>query len=107
MCAINSILDQCYRPIEIIVNDDCSEVPFRLNEMNNEIDIKIIRNTKNLGTGNSHVRGIRSSKGRFISFLESDDIWLLDKLSFQINYMLENSLCMTWTGYIFANEMLH
>lgn len=106
MCAINSILDQCYRPIEIIVIDDCSEVPFRLNEINDEINVKIIRNIKNLGAGNSRISGIRSSKGRFISFLDSDDIWLPDKLSFQINYMLENSLCLSWTGYIFANKVL-
>ena len=46
------------------------------------------------------------SSGRFISFLDSDDIWLPDKLSFQINYMLQNTLCLTWSGYIFTNEML-
>jgi glycosyltransferase involved in cell wall biosynthesis len=104
--ALSSIKEQSYRPIEIILIDDCSETPFFSQNLDDGISFKILRNDKNLGAGNSRIRGIKGSKGRFISFLDADDIWLPDKLSLQINNMLENSLCLSWTGYIFANKLL-
>ena len=104
--ALNSIFDQSYRPIEIIVIDDCSEIPFCLSGLNDELNVKIIRNLQNFGAGKSRIIGIQNARGRFISFLDCDDIWVPDKLSLQIHYMLDNSLSMSWTGYIFADEML-
>lgn len=104
---LSSIKNQTYRPIEIVLVDDHSDTPCVSQDLGSGITVKILRNCKNLGAGKSRIKGIISSSGRFISFLDSDDTWMPDKLSFQINYMLENSLCMSWTGYIFANEMLH
>ena len=83
-----------------------SDTPFVSQDLGSGIMLKILRNSKNLGAGKSRIKGIMSASGRFISFLDSDDIWLPDKLSFQINYMLQNTLCLTWSGYIFTNEML-
>ena len=105
--ALNSIFDQSYRPIEIIVIDDCSEIPFCFSGLNDDLNVKIIRNLQNLGAGKSRIIGIQNARGRFISFLDCDDIWLPDKLSLQINYMLDNSLSMSWTGYVFADEKLN
>ena len=67
--AINSILAQSYPSIEIIIIDDCSEEPFELPDTKVEINIKIIRNEKNLGAGESRIKGIKFATGRFISFL--------------------------------------
>ena len=89
--AINSILAQSYRSIEIIIIDDCSEEPFEIPDYNNEINLKIIRNKINLGAGESRIKGIKFATGRFISFLDSDDIWFSDKVSIQIDFMLTNS----------------
>ena len=105
--AIDSILAQSYRSIEIIIIDDCSEEPFEPPDSKDEINIKIIRNQKNLGAGESRIKGIKFATGRFISFLDSDDIWFSDKVSIQIDFMLTNSLCMCWTGYIYADNDLN
>ena len=66
--AIDSILAQSYRSIEIIIIDDCSEEPFEPPDSKDEINIKIIRNQKNLGAGESRIKGIKFATGRFISF---------------------------------------
>jgi glycosyltransferase involved in cell wall biosynthesis len=105
--AINSIFDQTYRSIEIIIIDDCSEEPFEPPDSKSEIKIKIIRNKKNLGAGRSRIKGINVATGRFISFLDSDDIWFSDKVSIQIEFMLKNSRCMCWSGYIYADNDLN
>ena len=39
--------------------------------------------------------------------LDSDDIWFSDKVSIQIDFMLKNSWCMCWTGYIYADNNLN
>lgn len=107
--AIASILNQTYQNWEIILIDDASSDFFSL-----EIDdyrIKLFRNEKNLGPGASRQKGIENSKGDFICFLDSDDIYhpkfmeehykIHEKLEFKINF----SYCITkWiNGNLYKN----
>lgn len=84
--SINSVLNQTYEDYEIIVvddgsNDNTEQVVNQLNKKN----IIYIKNEVNRGAAAARNIGIINSKGEFIAFLDSDDIWLKDKLEKQLN----------------------
>jgi glycosyltransferase involved in cell wall biosynthesis len=87
--AIRSVLNQDYSNYEIIVSDDCSvdNTVEYLKSLN--LPIKIIENETK---GASHTRnaGIKAAKGEFISFLDSDDVWLPSNLSEQVDYITKH-----------------
>ena len=62
-------------------------------------NVKIIINKKNLGAGYSRNIGIKKSKSRLISFLDSDDTWHKDKLKKQIKFMKINKVDFSYTDY--------
>ena len=104
---VNSIIQQTYANFEIIIIDDeLSETSSRVLASLKKIDkrILILRNNKNIGAGLSRNRGIDYSKGEFIAFCDSDDLWKKDKLKTQINFMMQNNLNLTFTGYDILNE---
>ncbi|NLN25456.1 MAG: glycosyltransferase family 2 protein [Bacteroidetes bacterium] len=70
--AVNSVLNQTFKQIEIIIVDDSSPVPPPF-ETNGQI--KIIKNEVNSGPGISRNMGMAEAKGDFIAFLDSDDYW--------------------------------
>lgn len=86
--AINSILNQTYKNIEIVVVDDGStdkteDVIKQLNVSN----LKYIKLSKNRGACKARNIGIENASGEYIAFLDSDDEWVPDKLEKQINFM--------------------
>src|SRR3569623_3767525 len=75
--AIQSCLAQSKPPLEILVIDDCSPVPFEWNEGSN---VKVARHERNFGGGRARNTGIDLSQGDYVCFLDSDDVWLPEKL---------------------------
>lgn len=97
-----SILSQSYNNWEWLVTDDCStdgsyELLFDLTKEDKRI--KLFRNASNQGAGYSRNNSIKHAKGRFIAFLDSDDLWLPTKLEKQISFMLSNNHALTYTQY--------
>ncbi|MEP0213205.1 MAG: glycosyltransferase family 2 protein, partial [Cellulophaga sp.] len=90
--AIDSVLSQSYSNIEIIVVDDCSNDKTYLIMENFKSDdrVQYIRLDKNVGGGGARNLGIKASKGEYIAFQDSDDVWLEDKLVKQMNVFLKN-----------------
>ena len=82
--AIDSVLDQTYPHFELIVVDDGSsdETIEMMNEIKDE-RILFIKHQVNKGAAASRNTGIRASKGSYIAFLDSDDMWSADKLEKQ------------------------
>ena len=70
----------------------------------NENRVKIIKNDKNLGAGYSRNKGIQKASGKYIAFLDADDVWDISKISKQLNYMEKNSLKISHTSYKIINE---
>ena len=90
-----SVLNQTYKNIEIIIiYDDQSKDDLRYLKtiIADNSKIKIIDNKENIGPGFSRNKGIRISRGEYIAFIDSDDIWKKNKLKYQLKQMLKT--CM-------------
>lgn len=92
LCAVDSVLNQSYSNIEIIVVDDNAEFPeyrkYIENELNEYIINKkviLIQNMKNLGGALSRNEGIVASHGTYITFLDDDDWYLQEKIEKQVD----------------------
>ena len=99
---LDSVLNQTYQNFEIIlIYDDVITTDLEIIKKNfkNNPKIKIIKNIKNYGAGISRNIGIQNSKGQIITFLDSDDIWLPNKLENQINFMIKNNYDFTFCDY--------
>ena len=99
--SIQSVLDQSYKDWELIIVDDCSpddtdEVvkPYLSDER-----IKYLKNEKNSGAAVSRNRALRAAKGKWIAFLDSDDLWMPDKLKKQVSFMEKNGYHFSYTNY--------
>ena len=105
--SIKSVLEQSYSNWELLITDDCSTddtLGIIQSFSDRDSRIKVFQNTENGGAGISRNNSISMAKGRFIAFLDSDDMWFKDKLFEQINFMLENDYALTYTNYIKVDE---
>ena len=104
---IKSVLEQTYQNFEIIIvydDIDHQDLPY-LNKIKNfDKRINLFINKKNMGAGLSRNIAIDYSKGNFIAFLDSDDIWKESKLENQIEFMKKNSLIVSHTSYDIINK---
>lgn len=100
--AIRSVQAQTYKHWEIVFVDDCStdntwEVVSRLQKEDSRI--KLIQNEVNKGAAVSRNNATRVARGKWIAFLDSDDIWEPDKLEKQTKFMIDNKYSFSYTRY--------
>lgn len=98
--SIQSVIDQTYKDWELIIVDDCStdntdEVITSLHDER----IRYFKNEKNGGAAVSRNKALRKAKGKWIAFLDSDDLWNPEKLEKQIAFMKENGYAFSYTNY--------
>ncbi|MBC2577730.1 glycosyltransferase family 2 protein [Peptostreptococcus russellii] len=107
MCeTLDSILAQTYKSIEIICIDDMSKDSSRLiieDYASKYENIRPILLEENGGVSNARNVGIANARGRYIAFLDSDDVWMPEKIEKQIKFMQENKYAFTFTGYRFMD----
>ena len=98
--SIDSVLNQTYKNLELIIINDCStdNTEKKINEFKDK-RIKYIKNTKNSGAAISRNKALQEAKGRLIAFLDSDDIWMPEKLEKQIDFMIKNNYYFSYTKY--------
>ncbi|MDD7465761.1 MAG: glycosyltransferase [Actinomycetaceae bacterium] len=101
--AINSVRRQTYTDWELIIVDDCSTD--RTSELLSDLlqagdpRIHVLRNDVNSGPARSRNKAIRHATGRWIAFLDSDDLWLPQKLERQVAFMHERHIAFSYTDY--------
>jgi len=100
--AILSVQKQSYLNWEIILIDDCS-TDATLSIVSkialNEKRIKHFKLAVNSGTGVARNAALASAKGKYIAFLDADDLWKPNKLALQLRFMQTNNLPFTFSFY--------
>lgn len=88
--SINSVYDQCFSDrIQLVIVDDCSADIAALEEIiitsqhPRNVEIKLIKLNDNVGGGSARNTGIKASNCDYLTFLDSDDIWMPNKLTRQ------------------------
>jgi len=102
-----SVLSQTYTNWELLIVDDYSQDKSRdiISELAEKDDrIKSIFLEKNVGAAEARNISIRKAKGKYIAFLDSDDIWKSDKLEKQILFMKENDIVFSFSTYQLMSE---
>ena len=98
--SIDSVLAQTYKNWELLIVDDCStdntnEIVAQFNDSR----ITYVKNEKNSGAAVSRNRALAQAKGKWIAFLDSDDLWAPEKLEKQLKFMAENGYAFSYTRY--------
>lgn len=97
---IQSVLNQSYKNWEMIIIDDCSQDDTKqIISLYNDDRIKFYINDRNSGAAISRNNAISIAKGKWIAFLDSDDLWDKDKLALQVSFMKENNYHFSYTDY--------
>lgn len=102
-----SIINQTYDKWEaILINDNSSDDSLKLAQRFAQLDprFKIINKKYSVGAAKARNEGIEAARGRYIAFLDSDDIWDVRKLEKQIYFMQEGDIGFSYTGYSNINE---
>tara|TARA_B100001093_G_scaffold486248_1_gene521396 strand:- start:2564 stop:3316 length:753 start_codon:yes stop_codon:yes gene_type:complete len=108
LLTIQSILKQTYKNFEIIiVNDDQSNESKDILENIKKKDtrISIINNENNFGAGLSRNEAIKIAKGKYLAFCDADDLWEINKLENQLNFMKKKNINFSFTSYNIINDL--
>lgn len=98
--SIRSVLAQTYHDWELLIVDDCStDETDAVVASFDDPRIRYFKNEKNSGAAVSRNRALREAKGKWIAFLDSDDLWMPDKLEKQIGFMKERQVSFSYTRY--------
>lgn len=104
---IKSVQAQTYSNWELILVDDCSEdasVDLILEEIKKDSRIRLLKQSVNQGAANARNRGVDEAEGRFLCYLDSDDLWTAKKLEKELCFIKERQAGFVFTGYEFADE---
>jgi teichuronic acid biosynthesis glycosyltransferase TuaG len=104
---IASVQNQTYQSWEMIIVDDCSSdgtIEIVQKCTDNDSRIQLYKLAINSGAGVARNYAINLAKGRYIAFLDADDLWKSQKLKKQVNFLLENHLHFTFSFYDCINH---
>ena len=105
--AIDSVLAQSHADWELLVVDDCSNdgsVQIVREYAESDKRIRLFCLEQNSGPAVARNRAIAEATGRYIAFLDADDLWLPHKLQRQLEFMEANDLAFTYSGYGVIDE---
>ncbi len=105
--SIDSVLAQTFQDWELLIIDDCStdntkEVVRQYTKDNPRIIYRCLEH--NSGSAVARNTALKMAQGRYIAFLDSDDLWLPNKLAHQLRFMQENNYGFTYHEYTEIDE---
>lgn len=97
--ALESLQKQSYTSIEVVLVDDNDDMEWNRKvqtitdyfKYHSSLKILLLQNHPNMGSARSRNKGIKASSGKYITFLDDDDIYLADKIQYQYNRMKEKN----------------
>lgn len=104
---IESVLSQNYKNFEMIIVDDVStdnSVKIIKEYQVNDKRIKLFQLEKQGGASVARNYALKQAKGKYIAFLDCDDLWYPEKLNKQVNYMEKNNIDFCYTDYEYIND---
>lgn len=106
---IQMVLQQTYKDYELILVDDCSKdqsvsVIESLLEKLNDARLRLIKKEHNEGAAAARNTGVDAAKGRYIAFLDADDVWLPTRLETGLRFMEEKKAGFIFSAYEFGDE---
>ena len=99
---IESVIAQTYTNWEMLIVNDCSKdntAEIIQNYAAKDKRIKLINLKQNSGAAVARNTAIQNAKGRYIAFLDSDDLWKKEKLQKQIQFMQQNGYAFIYSSY--------
>lgn len=105
--SIESVLHQTYGNWELLVTDDCSsdQTPAIVQSYaEKEPRIDFVIAPKHSGIAETRNQSIARASGRFVAFLDNDDLWVPEKLEKQVRFLLENDYAFVYSAYELMNE---
>lgn len=98
--SIRSVLNQTYTQWELLIVDDCStDNTDEIVKCFQDSRIKYIKNKENCGAALTRNRALREAKGEWIAFLDSDDLWMPEKLEKMVGFMKKNHYTFAYHDY--------
>ena len=92
----------------LLVEDNSSDrtlaVIGRCMEEREDSRIRLIRQPSNMGAARARNRGLKEARGRYIAYLDADDLWVPEKLEKELLFLREKEAAFSFTGYEFADE---
>ncbi|MBJ7984418.1 MULTISPECIES: glycosyltransferase family 2 protein [Bacillus] len=104
---ITSVQSQSYENWEMLIVDDAStdHSAVKIKEMiEGDSRIRLLSLEENMGAAKARNIAIKEARGRYIAFLDSDDIWLPNKLETQLLFMEEKNVAFSYTSYSLIDE---
>ncbi len=97
---IKSVLSQTYHNWEMLIADDCSQdSTAEVIKQFNDQRIKYFKLEKNSGAAIARNQALEKAKGKYIAFLDADDMWKPEKLEKQLVFMAKNNIGFSFSGY--------
>ncbi|MDO7253208.1 glycosyltransferase family 2 protein [Helicobacter cappadocius] len=105
--AIDSVISQSFEDFECLIVDDASndgsaDIIQEFVKKDSRVFCVLLQ--ENVGVSKARNIALEKAKGRFIAFLDSDDVWHRDKLKIQIEFMLSKNIVFSHTPYLVIDE---
>ncbi|MCM1326813.1 MAG: glycosyltransferase [Bacteroidales bacterium] len=106
---MDCVYAQTYENWELLLVEDCGgDNCVRLIEdyarKKGDSRIRLLCQASNMGAARARNRGLKEAKGRYIAYLDADDLWAPEKLEREITYLKEKGAAFVFTGYEFADQ---